>query len=252
MNNAGTQDFPKLVKAPIVLAILQIQFQLKESIENHFFSALPGFNDDYPVISSTNSAEVQFNPNDTKTPISLKGYRNDGYNYLSHDGLKKFSISNSVFTFQMNAPYESWKDFSDEAMRVWKKCGIENKVNNVVRQSIRYINAFEIIGETSILEPSEYFNCYLVVGDKYPDYTRYFFQYTIPLDNSNQILSHVSTEIRETTNNVFPIVFDVDVLSLKVIPYEINSIIGVFNKLRDYKNSIFFSSLKEKTTNIFR
>jgi uncharacterized protein (TIGR04255 family) len=252
MNEAGTQVFPKLTKAPIVLAILQIQFQLKEPIENHFFSKLSGFKDDYPTVTSTNSAEVQFNPNDTKTPISLKGYRNDGYNYASVDGLRKFSISNSVFTFQLSPPYESWKDFSNEAIRVWKKCGIENQVNSIIRQSIRYINAFEIIGETSILEPSEYFNSYLVVGDKYPDYTRYFFQYTIPLDSKNQMLSHVSTEIRETTNNIFPIVFDIDVLSLNVIPYELTSMTGVFDKLRDYKNSIFFNSLKEKTISIFK
>lgn len=244
-------NYPKLGKAPIILAILQIQYRLKNFVNNQTFSDIKPIREKYPIVNQSNSAQIEFNPNNVKTPVALKSFTNDGYSFSSKDGLKSLSISNNAFTFQLAAPYTKWSDFFKEAIEGWILCGLEDNVEIVLSQSIRYVNTFEITVEKNIIEPSEYFNSYLVVNPKYPDYTRYLFQYSIPLD-AEGVIAHIGTEIRESTTNVFPFVFDIDVICLKSQEYNIAKVKEMFEKLREYKNSIFFSTLKEKTINLFK
>ena len=250
MSATDKSVYPILGKAPIILAILQIQFRLKKDINNKTFSNLASVREKYPIINETNSAQFQINPQDSKTPISLKHFQNDGYSYTTKDGSKSFTISKTTFTYQMRPPYVSWEDFSSEALSIWRQCGIEENIQVIIRQSIRYVNAFEIKEGKNTIEPSDYFNSYLVVSPKYPDYSRYMFQYTIPLEGYETI-AHIGTEIRESLNSIFPFIFDLDVISLKAMDYDNIKLKDTFNKLRLYKNSIFFNSLKERTINLF-
>jgi uncharacterized protein (TIGR04255 family) len=245
-------EYPILGKAPIVLAILQIQYRLKQDVSNASFAKIHSLiKEKYPILNESSSAQLQVNPKDVNTPVSLKYLRSDGYNFSTKDGIKSFSISNTAFTYQMGSPYNSWAEFSKEALEVWKICGLEQKIEIVLRHSIRYVNAFEIKEETGIVEPSDYFNSFLVVDQKYPNYNRYMFQYTVPLEPSG-IISHIGMEIRESFTNVFPFVFDIDVIDMKNVEYDPIKLKSSFDKLREYKNSIFFNTLKERTIQIFK
>jgi len=199
-------EYPILGKAPIVLAILQIQYRLKQDVSNASFAKIHSLiKEKYPILNESSSAQLQVNPKDVNTPVSLKYLRSDGYNFSTKDGIKSFSISNTAFTYQMG----------------------------------------------SIVEPSDYFNSFLVVDQKYPNYNRYMFQYTVPLEPSG-IISHIGMEIRESFTNVFPFVFDIDVIDMKNVEYDPIKLKSSFDKLREYKNSIFFNTLKERTIQIFK
>lgn len=253
MNEDRPSGFPNLSKAPIILAILQLKFDTKENIEKHLSTRIKEqVKDKYPKFEQTKSAEVHVNPNDQKTPLSLKMLTSDGFSFIANDDRTRFTISKNTFTFQVGSPYSNWDDFFSQAWWAWKRCGLEENLNSVFWLSIRYINSFELLGnDNNVVEPSDYFRSYPTLPTQNQDFTRFLLQYSLPIE-PQFIKVNVGIESRETMNNLFPFMFDIDVICTEKLPYIENDVKGVFNKLRDYKNKIFFDNLTDKTINLFK
>jgi len=53
-------------------------------------------------------------------------------------------------------------------------------------------------------------------------------------------------------NNIFPVMFDLDTICNQDVPYNEADAIKIFEKLRDYKNSVFFNNLTDKSLELFK
>jgi uncharacterized protein (TIGR04255 family) len=230
-----------------------MRFTLNERVEKNYFSKVfEVVKTKYSKSEEQRSAQVQINPSDQNTPISVRMLTGDGYSFSTSDNKTSFTISNNTFTFQTGLPYSTWGNFFEQAWWAWKQCGLETKVGNLFWLSLRYINSFEVEGNADkIMEPSDYFKSYPQLPNAHQDYTRFLLQYTLPIEPPLTRVN-VGIETRETMNNIFPIMFDLDTICNQNVPYNEVEAIKIFEKLRDYKNSVFFNNLTEKTLELFK
>ena len=81
-----------------------------------FISIFSAEQDAYPIRNNqvTASAEVKFG---NEMNVRMGVQQLSGYVYATEDGSKKFQPTLTGFTFNRLAPYDSWEQFSAEALR---------------------------------------------------------------------------------------------------------------------------------------
>lgn len=153
------------------------------------------------------------------------------------------------FTFNMLSPYSEWKEFSEEAFRLWSIYEKELQPNNIVRIALRYINRIEIP------LPMEKFQDYILNIPPIPknlpkSFRNFFMQIDVPcdIDGTNVVLTET---IEQATKDKLPFILDIDAYKVGKINKDIKTLQFEFDKLRDLKNSTFESSITKKTRNLF-
>ncbi len=121
----------------------------------------------------------------------------------------------------------------------------------VDRIALRYINRIEI--PLPFGDFSEYILTNPQIAPGLPQgLTHFFMRLEIPNDKINAIAIITQTTQKPTTSQKLPLIFDVNTIKADSYKGEMTEIWHDFTKLRNFKNEIFFSSITEKTRDLFQ
>lgn len=176
-----------------------------------------------------------------------------GYVRFTENRDKAIQLSVNGFAFSKLKPYESWPALRDEAREHWETYRGELGPSRIARLAVRYINRIEL--SLPITEFQDYIlTCPQIAEDIPQGLAEFFFRVVVPNPDDEQMRATIISTIEklEQDNKVLPYIFDIDAsMPVDLDPTD-DEIWPVFERLRDYKNLIFFNSMTEKAKEMFR
>ena len=177
----------------------------------------------------------------------------EGYLFVSSNKLKLVQARMSGFTFNKLKPYDRWETFRDEAKVLWDKYRTLFKPANVTRLALRYINRIEI--PLPVKEFRDYCLLFPEIPPNMPQgLAEFFMRFVVPeTERGPTGIVTVTFEPLKPASTVLPLIFDIDVFQLfEMMSPESEEIWQKFEQLCTFKDTIFFSSVTEKTKELFR
>jgi len=174
-----------------------------------------------------------------------------GYLFRSHQENKVIQARLNGFAFSKLKPYENWESFRSEAKVHWNSYIEMTRPLKILRISMRYINRIEI--PLPMRDFAEYILTRLHIAPGLPQaISQFFIRFEIPHSEIPAMAVIIQTIENVTDKNRLPLIFDIDVLRENEYPVDSPEVWIDFEKLHDFKNEIFFSSITEKTKELFR
>lgn len=241
--------WPVLGVPPIVMAIFQIRFEKNENDLELFLKLDAQLRLEYPIKEDNIQASIDVGQNTIALGVSkFTGTSNakiTGYTYYSNDKRRKLIVEEGSVTFTDENKYEGWvsfKGFISKYVRLFSF--LNNKKVN--RTSIRFINQFVF---DSFENPIEYFNTTVASsqGSDFPyPLARYGFNLVLNIPDSS-IYCNINHNLDNPNSDKYIYMFDIDVLDRFEIKFDEQTLLSSFERLREIKNNIFFSSITDKT-----
>jgi len=236
----------KLDNPPVVLAVMEIKFQLKSDIDISFLKK----NDskiltDYPKRTDNFTGNINLPvPSDGISTAQVSS-KQIGYTYLNKSKSKKIVISKENSIFAIEGKYPGWDDFKKEGINIIENFKQVLDLSLITRVSIRFINKLIL---TNSNRPEDYFNTLITAreGTTENSVNSYYIKYTTHKPNS-KIRTNVIQSLEENKEDKYSFVFDIDVLCHNNIEYSDLKLDEKLEEIRDIKNSIFFKNLTKKT-----
>jgi uncharacterized protein (TIGR04255 family) len=174
-----------------------------------------------------------------------------GFIFRSHQENKVIQARLNGFAFSKLKPYDNWESFRSEAKDLWIAYSDIAKPQKILRISMRYINRIEI--PVPLRDFAEYILTYLQIAPSLPQaISQFFIRFEVPNPEIPAVAVIIQTIENVTDKNRLPLIFDIDVLRENEYPVDSLEVWTDFEKLHDFKNEIFFSSITEKTKELFR
>ena len=245
------QNYENFPNAPITEALLDIKVQQQEGVTLDDLKELhPKLKVRFPEITEQRVFAAKFKVG--KEPAYSPGPDLTlGYLFRSQEEKKVVQYRLNGFTFNKLKPYESWSALKSEAKELWEPYFEKVKPIKILRIALRYINRIEVP------LPIKHFNEYILtnpeIAPKLPQHVSHFLM-RIELPNEEIPATAMITMTMERPDKPknLPLIFDIDVFQ-QVEYKKITDIIwNDFDKLRNFKNDIFFDSITEKTKELFR
>lgn len=239
--------YPILKNAPIQEALIDLRVKLPQNIK---LTDIVQFHEKVRESFPNKRERVSFQGGiqmlDGK-PVSMPSSGGpDGYFFESPKRDKIVQARLDGFTFNKLKPYENWRVFQSEALKLWKLYASIAKPEKVVRIALRYINRIEIP------LPIENFKDYIVtvpeIAPTLPQGLSHFFMRLL-IPNERIKATATVTETMEMTNEgrTLAIIFDIDVWKNTDYLPDSNVIWRDLEKLRVFKNQVFFESITDRT-----
>lgn len=240
-------EWPRLLNAPIDVALFQLKFDMGDSAISDFTRFDFGLRKEFPIRKDNYSSEINF-PG-SRIPLGISQITGTsktkivGYTYLSQDQKKKIELNEGSFTYIDEHPYKDWNFFVENISKYLDilKPIFDNLIIN--RISIRFINRFAI---DDFNNPLDYFKTTISASEQdavpYP-VGKYSFNMSIPIDeNTYSIVKQDFDKISDKVNYIF----DIDVLTRCNLIFDFDIIVESLSKLREIKNRIFFGNVTDK------
>jgi len=239
-----------LSKAPITEALINIQVMLpihKRTIE-HLATLDEKFREQYP--DKKTIEEFQYKFEGGPLPTGQTSSKQLGFRYTSGDKTQVIQATFSGFTFSRLPPYEDWLKLRAEARRVWKIYADLVQPDGITRVAARYINKLELPGP--LLDFDHYLNYVPVVPKALPQMYAGFFSRIVVPDKKGQSVAIITQMYQpEQDPSTVSVVLDIDVFREKHFADE-QEAWATIDQLRDFKNLIFFDSIKEKSAELYQ
>jgi len=246
-------NYSLLNNAPIVEALIDIRIRKKEGfdVENFqtLFSQISG---QYPDKKDRHRWEgkIEFKKGEIPSAGGLDIV--DGYVFTSADKKQVFQARIDGFTFNRLNPYDNWEVFRSEAFRLWQ---LYSKLLSpeIVRVALRFINKFDIpLFPNPICDFNEYLTSAPNVPEGLPQGISSFLTRVVINEPKLDAAAIVTQAFEQIVDPKYiPIILDIDVFK------QMDSITEedawqMLEKLRDFKNNIFFRSITEKAKELFK
>ena len=239
-------EFIKLSKNPIAEALIQFRFQCTKPVTP---SDLKNLLKLFPDSKSEEIKEITFGIVDGKPAQSETVM---GYRIVLTNGYDIIQLEPESFSFSRIGPYENWNKFRDTFLANWKI--LEQNIHpvNVQRIGTRYVNKILLptdLGHVDLfmrLSPHISFSPINTHADEY------FLRIGMPIReiDGRAIVTHVLD--KSGSDGLLPIILDIDVFVIKDVKPELASQNETLDKLRDYKNQIFYNSFTDKGLELYK
>lgn len=212
---------------------------------------------DHNVLLNAFNSERQFYPdikpiyrNKKTGSLSLIGSSDllDGYEFKNLENGKSFNVTNVGLGFTKIAPYVNWDDLQNEIFRLWSVYKEAAPIKQIKQLSTRYVNRIDI--PLVEFDFDEYFSSGLGLPEGIGDtLTSLHLKYAVEENESSRAL--ISLQLVEPpSEDVTSIVILVQ--SQKLIPDGIEiDLNSEMIELRQKKNRVFESLIKDKTRELF-
>jgi uncharacterized protein (TIGR04255 family) len=154
------------------------------------------------------------------------------------------------FTLSQLKPYRSWQDLISEAKIVWSAYVDSLKPVTIDRIACRYINRFEV--SNSEFDLGEYLMKPPELPPQLPQgLSKFLLQFELPVPAA-KCTALVTQALERASERSASFLLDIDVF--RAVSYASSQAQhwDDLEKLRDVKNQIFFTSLTEKSLDLFR
>lgn len=236
-----------LSHAPITEALIDIRVALpKESrtIE-HLAELDTQFRELYPdrktIKFFSYTVQVDSPELDEKTSSQL------GYRYTSDNGTQVIQASINGFTFSRLPPYEDWEKLKAEAKRTWDLYSDHVRPEAITRVATRYINTLVFPGP--VVEFDEYLRYLPRVPKALPQALGAFFSRIVVPDTQAGLTAIITQSFQPQPKGI-SVVLDIDVFKEKAFA-DTQEAWDAIERLRGFKNLIFFDSITEKTVKLY-
>lgn len=244
------KKYENLPNAPIVEAIIDFRVKLPQNFQVKKFTSLrEKLKDRYPNVKERRF--IEFEIRNDKSTSNPSQERLQGYFFESEDKKNVAQFRIDGFTFSRLKPYTKWEDIFAEAKDLWNLYRLEASPKEVTRIAVRYINHIEIPMSKNI-DLSDYLKSSPNIPKNIPQNIYSFFS-RIVINYGEKILANLTQALERRVNQNLPVlILDIDVFKKEEVKLESNEIWPLFEKLRGIKNDIFFSSITEKTKELFK
>lgn len=168
-----------------------------------------------------------------------------GYRVEDQPITRVVQFRNNGFTFSRVGRYESWEQFRDEAMVPTRRFLAVPSIGHVTRLALRYINVIQFPSERVNLD--EYLPAAPQVPKELPQFIAGFLSRIVIPIPEDRLTAIVTQSLDESPRPKPSVILDVDVFFQGLLPVEENALAPIFEKIREWKNRIFFAFVNENT-----
>lgn len=245
-------QWPRLPRAPITEAILDIHVKLPPTVDLARLAALQEpVRERYPTKRERASFEAGFQilPGGEVQVVPSSG-RPDGFLFTSRDGRQVVQYRLDGYTFNRLRPYETWDSFRDEAREHWERYREATSPELVRRIALRYINRLEVPAVAKDFR--EYLMTVPEVAPSLPQgLSNFLMRLEIP-DAESKSIAIVTETMEQPKDDRLGLILDIDVIRQQVFEAAGAQMWEALEQLRDFKNRIFFGSLTKKAMELCR
>ncbi len=246
-------EYPLLRNAPITEALIDIRVKILSDFNVEQFQSLhDAIATQYPDKKKRHKWEGKLELKNGASQISASTETIDGYLFTSADGKQIFQAKIDGFTFNRLKPYEQWETFRDEALRLWKLYR-DTISPEIIRVALRFINKIDIpLSPQTVLDFDDYLTAGPIVPKELPQGLSSFLTRVVIRDPDTDALAIITQAFEQIINPKFvPIILDIDVFKQKEVISE-EETWQTLEKMRHFKNRIFFTSITEKAKELFQ
>lgn len=245
-------EYTVFPNAPITEALLDIRVELPADVDIKKLECFHDLvKDRYPDKKTKGMVAVQVQVSPDGTPQSLPALGGpQGFLFRSPSEHKIVQVRLDGFTFNKLKPYEEWKKFRDEAAQMWKMYREMFNPSKITRIALRYINRIEV--PLPFGDFKEYILTNPQIAPKLPQSLAHFYMQLVMPNPDIQATAVISQTMENVTdNNLLPLVLDIDVFKEAIYTDE-KTMWDDIDKLRNFKNDIFFDSVTDKAKELFK
>lgn len=244
------EDYPILKKAPITEALIDIRVKLPSDFDvKNLSSIYESIKDQYPEKQERVKSKVKFEPQ-AEEQVKASIFVIDGYRYVSSDKKQIMQARRDGFTFSRLHPYIKWEELRDEAYRLWLLYKDITSPEFITRVAVRYINNLNI--PMPIKDFDDYLTAPPTVPEGLPQGVSSFLTRTVihePSFGANAIITQV---LEQLGTDVAPVILDIDVFKLESKGIVEKDAWEIIEKLRHFKNKVFFSSITDNLKEMYK
>jgi uncharacterized protein (TIGR04255 family) len=247
-----TESFPPLSRAPIVEAVIGITARAEsaweeDAIAKQFKQRLP----DYSNVQSHREVRHELKvaadaqPEQTVHDMGWHGLRCE-----SVDKLLIAQFNRDGFSFSRLKPYQTWGQFHQEGLRLWKLYNEIAQPSEIQRIGLRFINRIEFLQDKVELED------FLENPPKPPrgmevPFAGFLHHNTLSIPGGYSINVIQTIQPPQEANAFWGVILDVDVSTTEPIVKQ-DLIEQHLTKMRWLKNKVFFGSITPKTMELIK
>jgi len=239
-------------KAPITEALIDIRTHPPQNVSLAELEGLHrSIQTQYPEKQKRTMWESSIELKGEKEPLAKSRSQVTGYLFKSADGKQVVQFRLDGFTFSRLRPYTEWPEVYSEAKRLWDIYRAGIKPIRVNRLATRYINSIEIPSKK--FDFDDYFTAAPRIPPALPQLLGHFFTRLVipfPDEGATAIIMQTPSEKPDPIKST--VILDIDVFSEVSLASDDTKIDEIFAILRRVKNDIFFSSVTERTKELFR
>ena len=242
-----------LARAPIVEAVIDVRVRTAPDLRVEVFEDLGELAADYPKRDELTQFEMGFTKLPGKPPDAHQVDRGKiGFRHVSEDGKFIAQLRKDGFTFSRLAPYTRWEEIFAEASRLYRHYLQTAAAEEVHRIAVRYINRLPL-PEGDVNDFSPFLTAPPPFPHEVPAVMTGFLTQVQVQEPDSLIQATVTQTIQrgEVTPGFVPVILDLDVFEVGAFPLEPDRLLSRFEALRMAKNRLFFSSITERTAELF-
>lgn len=244
------EEYQVLKKAPITEALIDIRVKLQPEIDVKDIDSIhEPIKKEYPEKQDQRMSQIQFElkaGEDLVKPVSTKII---GYRYISSDKKQIFQARLDGFTFSRLHPYTNWEELRNEAHRLWLLYKEITRPDLITRVALRYINNLNI--SLPMRDFSDYLTAPPVVPEGLPQGVSSFLTRIVIHEPSIGANAIITQALEPVVGEVAPVILDIDVFKLRPEGMEEKEAWDAIEKLRHFKNQIFFKSITHKLKEMY-
>jgi uncharacterized protein (TIGR04255 family) len=175
-----------------------------------------------------------------------------GYEFRSANSQTVIRALHNGFSFHHLRPYPGWDAFREQADAAWNIYLRVFAPEKIGRVALRYLDRIELPLPFSDLK--EYLRTYPELAPAIDIGLSSFLMRLVLPNPEIPAVGRITQAIEpvQADRGIIPLVFDVDVSRAGEFPLDEKLIRETLERLRDFKNQLFFESITEKAKGLFR
>ena len=239
-----------LREAPVTEAIIDIRVKARPDFQPKEFEKIkPDASRLLPESEEQTGGVFTFQlaPTGVQPPV-VQNLGFQGYVFKASDKKLLAQFRADGFTLNRLRPYSSWEELFPIALDLWKLyCSAANPAG-VSRLAVRFINRIPLPDSG---EFSRYLRAAPAVPAEMPQNVTAFMTRTTIQDPSRGLSAHVAQALGTDAESQRVLILDIDAFCEGAWAPADPEIAGIFERLREFKNLIFFGSLTDETLRQF-
>jgi len=240
-----------LKNAPIREAMIDLKVSPSIDVES-LGSIAESLKKSFPQQEVMQQSTFGFEVSATAMRTERTAGRIQGRRLTSEDGKHIVQFRVDGFTFSRLPQYQTWETMRGHAEPLWQTYVQHSKPEKITRAAVRYINVMDF--PIPINDFRDYLSAPPSLPPSLPQELGGFFSRVTVVHREINAAAFVTQALESSLGNKVQLILDIDVFrDSQNAEWKASDhgVWGVLEKMRTFKNQIFFESITEKTAGLF-